>query len=117
MQRTRSAPRRCILRGSEPRGTTRPAVVAQARQQSEEENSGDASNSPVCVEVDEHSTVDVAATVFADGEDSAYQLQTISSGSVLAPVWLVPDQSCKDGSTFFAIKNDELPGFDQNATL
>ena len=34
MQRTRSAPRRCILRGSEPRGTIRPAVVAQARQQS-----------------------------------------------------------------------------------
>ena len=40
MQRTRSAPRRCILRGSEPRGTIRPAVAAQARQQSEEENSG-----------------------------------------------------------------------------
>ena len=40
MQRTRSAPRRCILRGSEPRGTIRPAVVAQARQQSEEESSG-----------------------------------------------------------------------------
>ena len=34
------APRRCILRGSEPRGTIRPAVVAQARQQSEEKNSG-----------------------------------------------------------------------------
>ena len=40
MQRTRSAPRRCILRGSEPRGTIRPAVVAQARQRSEEESSG-----------------------------------------------------------------------------
>ena len=57
------------------------------------------------------------AKSYGRGEDSAYQLQTISSGSVLAPVWLVPDQSCKDGSTFFAIKNDELPGFDQNATL
>ena len=41
----------------------------------------------------------------------------VSSGAVLAPVWLVPDQSCEDGSTFFAIKNDELPGFDQNAAL
>ena len=40
MQRTRAAPRRCILRGSEPRGTIRPAVVAQARQRSEEESSG-----------------------------------------------------------------------------
>ena len=57
------------------------------------------------------------AKSYGRGEDSAYQLQTVSSGSVLAPVWLVPDQSCKDGSTFFAIKNDELPGFDQNATL
>ena len=54
---------------------------------------------------------------YGTGEHSSYQFQTVSSGAVLAPVWLVPDQSCEDGSTFFAIKNDELPGFDQNAAL
>ena len=54
---------------------------------------------------------------YGTGEHSSYQLLAVSSGAVLAPVWLVPDQSCEDGSTFFAIKNDELPGFDQNAAL
>jgi hypothetical protein len=54
---------------------------------------------------------------YGTGEHSSYQLLPVSSGTVLAPVWLVPDQSCEDGSTFFAIKNDELPGFDQNAAL
>ena len=48
---------------------------------------------------------------YGTGEHSSYQLLPVSSGTVLAPV------SCEDGSTFFAIKNDELPGFDQNAAL
>ena len=55
------------------------------------------------------------AKTYGTGDRSSYEIIACTSSRILAPVCLLPDFDCQSGKRYFAIKNDDLAAFDQNA--